>query len=99
MNQFIDIEWNIETHERDNYYVSIDCLEKEKQDGIVKRDCCLKSHEGCNIATCGCKPEDGWKIRLYDKHTNLIDEKEYNKPFSTIIISKNTYGIPNISVK
>ena len=99
MNPLINIEWKIPTHERDNYYVRIDCFKKENSGETTKYECCLKSQEGCNISACACSPEDGWKIRLYDKHTNLVDEKDYNKSFSTIIITKNDLNIPNISVE
>ena len=98
MNQFIDIEWKIEKHDRDNYYIRIDCFKNENLNKIIKYNCCLKSREGCNIIACGCEPADGWWIRLYDKYNNLIDEKAYNKSFSTIVIEKNAENIPNITL-
>src|SRR5258707_515853 len=100
MNKFIDIEWQIPTHQRDNYYVSIECLKKDKQDKPLTYDCCLKSQNGCNLAVCDCKPEDGVRIRLFDKENNLLNEKELpNKNFTTIVIFKNNDDIPQISVK
>ncbi|HSW75963.1 MAG TPA: hypothetical protein VLG50_02900 [Candidatus Saccharimonadales bacterium] len=100
INKFIDIQWQIPNHQRDDYYVSIECLKKDKDGKNYKYDCCLQTNAGCNIAVCNCKPEDGLKIRLYDKGTNLIDEKVLpNRSFTTIIISRNDDDMLKINVK
>lgn len=98
MSQIINIDWQIPIHERDDYYIRVDCL-KETEDKIVRYDCCLGSQERCNTSVCRCQPGDSLKIRLYDKRNNLIDQKEYQQEITTIVILKNKDNIPTIHIK
>lgn len=93
MKNFIPIEWLIK---REDMYVNIDCFEVKDRKIYFKPICCRKLVDGCDITTCGCDPELGIRIQVYDKYNTLLAESEFVNNIKRIVIDKDDLG--NIAI-
>jgi hypothetical protein len=87
--KFIPVEWKTD---RNDGYVNIDLIDKQKEKEVLRAECCPKSIIGCNVTACGWNPGEKIRIQVYDKRHNLLAESNWEKEVNRIIIEKNPLG-------